>query len=67
MRWRGLLVRGLHMCELEGREGPRGYLFWSQYLFPSLYGDSPFWVICFLIQKKIQKIKKKNLFLWVGH
>ena len=25
MRWRGLLVCGLHMCELEGREGMMGH------------------------------------------
>ena len=34
MRWRGLLVRGLSMCELEGKEGTMGHLFGLVTSFP---------------------------------
>ena len=59
MRWRSLLVLGLSMCELEVMEGTMGHLFGLVTPLPLLYGSSPFWVICFLIQKKnIRKNKE---------
>ena len=47
-------MRGLHMCELEGGGNMRGHC-WSCHSCPFLYGGSPFWVICFLYQKKIKE------------